>query len=83
MWIDVLIAFGIVGLIGLIAAILLALVSHFFSVPEDERAKRLREALPGINCGACGYKGCDDYAVAVAEGKAAPNRGDQGICSYR
>jgi len=29
--------------------------------------------LPGVNCGACGYKGCDDYAEAVAEGKAKPN----------
>ena len=28
-------------------------------------------ALPGINCGACGYKGCDDYAAALAEGKAS------------
>ena len=73
MWIDVLKALGIVGAIGVIAAILLALVSHFFSVPEDERARRLREALPGVNCGACGYKGCDDYAAAMSEGKAKPN----------
>lgn len=74
MWFkDILIALGIVGAIGLLAALLLALVSHFFHVPEDERAKRLREALPGVNCGACGYKGCDDYAAALAEGTAKAN----------
>jgi len=73
MWIDILIAFGIVGGVGLILGILLALVSHFFAVAEDERTKKIRQALPGANCGACGFKGCDDYASAVAEGKAKPN----------
>lgn len=70
---DVLIALGIVGAIGLLAALLLALVSHFFHVPENEREKKLRAALPGINCGACGYKGCDDYAAAMAAGTAKAN----------
>ncbi|MBE6589522.1 MAG: RnfABCDGE type electron transport complex subunit B [Ruminococcaceae bacterium] len=70
---DILIAFGVVSAIGLILAILLALVSHFFAVEEDETVKLLREALPGVNCGACGFKGCDDYAAALAEGRAKPN----------
>lgn len=35
--------------------------------------KEVRACLPGINCGACGFKGCDDYAAALAEGKAKPN----------
>ncbi len=71
--IDILIALAVVGAVGLIAGILLALVSHFFHVEENETAKRLRECLPGINCGACGFKGCDDYAAAMAEGGAKPN----------
>ena len=70
---EILIAFGIVGGIGLILGILLALISHFFSVPEDQRTKKIRGSLPGANCGACGFKGCDDYAAAVSEGKAKPN----------
>ncbi len=73
MWIDILIAFAIVGGVGFVLAILLALFSHFFRVAENETAKHLREALPGVNCGACGFKGCDDYASAMAEGKAKPN----------
>ena len=73
MIIDILIALGVVGAVGLLAGVLLALFSHFFGVAQDEREKALRENLPGINCGACGYKGCDDYAVAMAEGKAKPN----------
>ena len=71
--IPILIAFGVVSAIALIAGVLLALISHFFSVPEDETVKAVRACLPGVNCGACGYKGCDDYAAAVAEGKAKPN----------
>ena len=44
-----------------------------FFVKEDETVKQIRACLPGVNCGACGYKGCDDYAAAVAAGQAKPN----------
>lgn len=70
---DILVSLATVGLIGLAAGILLAAVSHFFYVPENELAKQLRACLPGINCGACGFKGCDDYAAALAVGKTQPN----------
>lgn len=73
MWIDVLIALAVAAAVSLFLAILLALVSKFFAVNENETAKKVRECLPGINCGACGYKGCDDYAVALADGNAKPN----------
>ena len=73
MWIDILKAFGVVGVISLILGILLALFIKLFGIEEDEKAKNIRAALPGINCGACGFKGCDDYAAALAEGKAKPN----------
>ena len=71
--IDILIAFAVVSAVGTVAGILLALISGFFGVEEDKRVKQIRACLPGINCGACGYKGCDDYAVAVADGKAEGN----------
>ncbi|MBQ9086041.1 MAG: RnfABCDGE type electron transport complex subunit B [Clostridia bacterium] len=73
MFMEILPALLVVAAVGLLAGILLALASHFFCVEEDETAKRLRECLPGINCGACGYKGCDDYAASMAQGTAAPN----------
>lgn len=69
----ILTALAVVGAVGLLAGVLLALISHFFAVPDDQTVKALRECLPGINCGACGYKGCDDYAAALAEGRAKPN----------
>ena len=70
---NILIAFLVVATIGLLAGLLIAVMSRFFGVEEDQTVKAVRACLPGVNCGACGYKGCDDYAVAVAEGKAKPN----------
>jgi electron transport complex protein RnfB len=34
------------------------------------RFELVRRALPGHNCGACGFAECVDYAAAVAEGRA-------------
>jgi Na+-translocating ferredoxin:NAD+ oxidoreductase RNF subunit RnfB len=45
----------------------------FFAVPEDPLTGRIREVLPGANCGACGFPGCDNYAAAVAAGSAPSN----------
>lgn len=55
------------------AGILLLVFSRLFAVNKNPLEKAVRDCLPGINCGACGYKGCDDYAAALADKKAAPN----------
>ncbi len=70
---DILIGFIVVAAIGLIAGVLLAIASHFFGVEEDKTTIRIREALPGVNCGACGFNGCDEYAKALAEGGVKTN----------
>ena len=56
----------LVVVIGAIAAVILTLAAKFMAVPVDETAVAVREVLPGANCGACGYAGCDDYAAALA-----------------
>lgn len=71
--ISILIAILVVAALGLLSGILLTLASHFLQVKEDERVKKLRECLPGVNCGACGYTGCDDYARALAEENVKTN----------
>lgn len=70
---NVLIAFLVVAAVALVLGVLLAIISHFFAVPDDLTQKKIRACLPGINCGACGYKGCDDYAAALAEGGVSPS----------
>lgn len=68
-WIPVV----IVGVIGLVLGIGLAVASVVLAVPVDEKVSKIRETLPGANCGACGYSGCDSYAEAVAAGEAQPS----------
>jgi electron transport complex protein RnfB len=58
------------GLAGLAIGLLLALAAKKFKVEEDPRVEAIISALPGANCGGCGYPGCAGYASAVAEGKA-------------
>ena len=56
----------LVVVIGAVSAVILTLAAKFMAVPVDETAVAVREVLPGANCGACGYAGCDDYAAALA-----------------
>ncbi|NLC50872.1 MAG: RnfABCDGE type electron transport complex subunit B, partial [Firmicutes bacterium] len=60
------------GGLGLIFGGLLALAAQRFAVEEDPRVAQIEEALPGANCGACGYAGCANFAEAVAKGEAEP-----------
>lgn len=52
----------IVAGIGILAGVILTVAAKFMSVPVDERVSDVREVLPGANCGACGFAGCDEYA---------------------
>lgn len=70
---DILIPILIVLAIGLIAGLGLSIASIVMAVPTDERIAKVRECLPGANCGACGYSGCDGYAEAIAKGECALN----------
>lgn len=69
---DILSAVLLVGGIGAVVGVMLAVASIIFYVPTDERAAEIRQVLPGANCGACGYSGCDGYAAALSKGEARP-----------
>lgn len=64
---PILIAVLVVAGIGAACGVVLVVASKFFAVEEDETFTNIRECLPGANCGACGYAGCDGYAKALAE----------------
>ena len=68
---EILIAIGILGGLGLIFGLVLAIASKVFYVETDPRLDQLNECLPGANCGGCGYAGCGGYAEAVLKGEAA------------
>ncbi len=63
----------LVGVVGLLIGVLLCLAGKRFAVEENETEAAVRAALPGNNCGGCGYAGCDGLAKAIAEGSAPVN----------
>lgn len=65
-------AIGVIAGIGIVAAIVLAFADQFLAVREDPRIGLVTAALPGANCGGCGFAGCADYAHALVAG-TAPN----------
>ena len=71
---SIMIATLLVGLIGLFIGIVLGIASEKFKVVVDEKEQKIRSALPGNNCGACGYPGCDGLAHAIAKGEAPSNQ---------
>ena len=68
--VEILIAIGILGGLGLIFGLLLAVASKVFYVQTDPRLEKLNDCLPGANCGGCGFAGCGGYAEAVLKGEA-------------
>ena len=70
---DILVGAGVLAGIALVFGLLLMLVNKVFHTPSDPRRDAIREALPGANCGACSYAGCDALADAIAAGDAKAN----------
>ena len=71
---TVIIAVIVVGSIGLFIGIFLSLASVKFKVEVNEDEEKIRAVLPGNNCGACGYPGCDGLACAIAKKEAPINQ---------
>ncbi len=59
-------------IIGLVCAAVLVIASKLMAVKEDEKFPAVRGCLPGANCGACGFAGCDGYAKALCEDSSTP-----------
>lgn len=55
------------GSLGMAFGVLLGYASKKFEVQVDEKIPKIREVLPGANCGGCGFAGCDAYAAAIIE----------------
>ena len=56
--------------IAFILGILLGFFKEIFAVPVDPLVEEIRAALPGANCGACGFPGCENYALSIVAGNA-------------
>lgn len=63
----ILIAVAALAILGFVLALLLFVVSKRFAVKEDPRIGQVLEALPGANCGGCGFPGCGGMAAACVK----------------
>lgn len=70
----------ILTLLGLILSVVLVTVEQKLNKKENKE-EEFSKLLPGYNCGACGYGGCEGMAKAMLENienykKCRPLRGD-------
>lgn len=67
---GILIAAVLVGGVGLFIGLFLGIAGIKFKVEVDEKEEAVLAALPGNNCGGCGFAGCSGLATAIAKGEA-------------
>ncbi len=72
----ILIAVVVLGLVGLISAVVLFVASKKFAVYEDPRIGQVGEVLPQANCGGCGYPGCSGFAAACVKASESGSLSD-------
>lgn len=63
----------VMGGLGFLAGAGLAIASKVFYVYVDPKIEEVESALPGANCGGCGYAGCAANAAAIVAGKSSPS----------
>ncbi|MBE5883126.1 MAG: RnfABCDGE type electron transport complex subunit B [Lachnospiraceae bacterium] len=63
----------VVGAVGIFVGLFLGVAGIKFKVEVDEKEEAVLAALPGNNCGGCGYAGCSGLAAAIAKGEAPVN----------
>ena len=64
----------ILGGVGLVFAVFIALANRKLWVWEDPRIDVVAAMLPNANCGACGLPGCRKFAEEAVEGHIAPSK---------
>mgnify|MGYP003303191226 CR=1 FL=1 len=71
MLINILISVGILVLVAVLAALLLAVAEHYLQVNDDNElhVDKIEFYLPSYNCGACGHVNCKEVAKAIVDGK--------------
>ena len=63
----------VIAILGLILGLFLGIAAKAFHVETDPREEKITAALPGNNCGGCGYPGCSGLAAAIVKGDAPVN----------
>jgi len=65
-WVTISLSAGTLAAVAVVFSYVLGWASEAFHVETDPRVEKIMDALPGANCGGCGFVGCSEYADAVA-----------------
>jgi len=68
---EILIAILILGFLGLLFGVGLAIASKKLAVEVNPKLDEMQHLLPGSNCGACGNPGCFGFAESLLSGKSS------------
>jgi electron transport complex protein RnfB len=68
---EIVVAILVLGSLGLLFGLGLAVASKKFCIVADPRLDKILACLPGANCGACGMPGCMAFAQSLIKGKAS------------
>lgn len=69
--VTILLAALVLFALAVAMAWILGWANEAFHVEVDPKVAAISAALPGANCGGCGYVGCSDYAEALVAGDVA------------
>lgn len=67
---GIIMAVVVVAGLGVLISIFLSFFAKKFAVEVDQKEEAVLAALPGNNCGGCGYPGCSGLAAAIAKNEA-------------
>ncbi|MBU0547317.1 MAG: RnfABCDGE type electron transport complex subunit B [Candidatus Omnitrophica bacterium] len=67
---EILSAILVLGFLGLLFGVGLAIASKKLAVQANPRLEEVQHLLPGSNCGACGNPGCFGFAESLLSGKS-------------
>ena len=67
---NVIAAVAVLGILGAVFGLVLAVASKVFEVKKDPREEEILSHLAGANCGGCGFPGCGGCAAAILAGTA-------------
>ncbi|MFN3550398.1 MAG: RnfABCDGE type electron transport complex subunit B [Endomicrobiia bacterium] len=66
-------SFLVMGSVSIVIGFLLSVAAKKFKVISDPKKDKILSSLPGANCGACGYVGCEQYAEAIVNSNVEIN----------
>lgn len=67
---GIIISVSVVAGCGLLISLFLSFFAKRFAVPVNKQEEEVLAALPGNNCGGCGFPGCSGLAAAIVKGEA-------------